>query len=60
MFILNIKDINNVNLFVCDKHTASVLIKNNIPILGINDNKYYFMKCKRIFDILEGGEEKFE
>lgn len=58
MFIINIEDINTNHLYICDKHMANILMQNNIPILSIKQDKYYFMKTKELENFLKGGENK--
>lgn len=61
MFIINIEDINKDYLFICDKYMANIIMQNNIPLLGIKDNKYYFMNNDKLQNIiLKGGEHKSE
>lgn len=58
MFIVNVNDINENYLFICDKHLANIIMQHNIPLLGIYNNKYYFMKNSKIYEIISKGGEK--
>ena len=42
MFIVNINEMNEDCLFICDKHLANIIMQHNIPLLGIYKDKYYF------------------
>ena len=57
MFITNIKDINEKYMFICNRDVATILIQHNIPLLGINKDKYCFMDSEKIKQILSIGGE---
>ena len=57
MFILNINDFDEKNLFKCDKHLANILMQHNIPLLGIYKDKYYFTNSEKIQSIVSKGSE---
>lgn len=61
MFIVNINEMNEDCLFICDKHLANIIMQHNIPLLGIYKDKYYFIKNKTIEAIVsKGGENNIE
>jgi len=51
MYIVNIENTNNT--FECGKMLASYFKKNNVNLLSIKDNKYYFSKSSNLKELYD-------
>lgn len=57
MFILNIEQLNNKNLYKCDEYESNRLIREGFPLLGIHEDIYYFSLTEDLYNFLhlKGG-----
>lgn len=60
MFITNIRDIKNKNLFICDKRYSDFLISNGFCLLGFDKEDYFYYMTNKLKKFLKqnGGEKK--
>jgi hypothetical protein len=55
MYILNVDDLGQKNIFSCNGIIANWLIKKNIPLLGKSGGgQFCFMKTDLLEEVLEG------
>lgn len=53
MFMTNIEDLKESNLYICNAETAKEIIKNGFIMFGVEKDKYYFTLTNELIEFLE-------